>query len=115
LTCSWMRSASCAKRCSNVGLGWLSWMRNMAGSPDGSGGSVQHSLSPMDADTDAVIGHFPTSGSGASGQYCSHRKSLTKVNGPPMVRVARHKHRPYGLSVPQRWVGNSTRLLNSNG
>jgi len=27
---------------------------------------------------DAVMRHSPTSGSGASGQYCSHRKSLNE-------------------------------------
>jgi hypothetical protein len=74
-----MRSASCAKRWSNGCLGWSGWVRGITGSPDGSGGSVQHSLSPMDADTDAVMGHSPTSGSGASGQYCSRLKTIERT------------------------------------
>ena len=42
------------------------------------GGSVQHSQSPMDADTRSVMEPACPSGSGVGGQYCSHSK---RING----------------------------------
>jgi hypothetical protein len=49
LICSLTRRASSAKCLSNNGFGWSGWGRGITGSPDQSGGSMQHSLSPITA------------------------------------------------------------------
>jgi hypothetical protein len=42
------------------------------------GGSVQHSQSPMDADTRSVMEPACASGSGVGGQYCSHSRRINE-------------------------------------